>query len=104
RRERSPAADDEQVLQLREAIRRHPCHGCDDRENHARWAERDHRLARETAQLEHRVETRTNTIAKTFDRVCGLLEALGYLDGDTVTADGHTLARIWTQTDPLCSE
>ena len=33
--------------------------------------------ARETAQLEQRVESRTNTIARTFDRVCALLESLG---------------------------
>jgi ATP-dependent RNA helicase HelY len=103
-RERSLAADDERILELREALRRHPCHGCSDRENHARWAERYHRLARETAQLEHRVEARTNTIARTFDRVCGLLEALGYLDGDIVTADGHKLARIWNELDLLAAE
>ena len=54
--------------------------------SHARWAERYHRLATETSQLEQRVESRTNTIARTFDRVCGLLESLGYLDGDQVTA------------------
>ena len=30
------------------AIRAHPCHGCDEREDHARWAERYHRLRRET--------------------------------------------------------
>ena len=90
--------------ELREAIRAHPCHGCDDREDHARWAERYHRLERETGQLEQRVESRTNTIARTFDRVCGLLESLGYLDGDEVTADGARLARIYTELDLLAAE
>ena len=66
----------------------HPCHGCADREDHARWAERYWRLRRETDQLRHRVENRTNTIARQFDRVCEVLESLGYLVGDTVTADG----------------
>ena len=48
---------------------RHPCHGCDEREDHARWAERYHRLQRDTRQLERRIEGRTNTIARTFDRI-----------------------------------
>jgi ATP-dependent RNA helicase HelY len=104
RRDRSAAADDEAVAELRQQIRRHPCHGCDDRENHARWAERYHRLARETTQLEQRVESRTNTIARTFDRVCGLLESLGYLDGDQVTPDGERLARIYSELDLLAAE
>src|SRR6516164_5122749 len=50
------AADWEQVspdagaiAELRRRLRRHPCHGCPDRENHARYAERYMRLARETA-------------------------------------------------------
>jgi ATP-dependent RNA helicase HelY len=104
RRERAPAADDAELLRLRAALRQHPCHGCDDRESHARWAERYHRLARETAQLEQRVEQRTNTLGRTFDRVCGLLESLGYLAGDTVTVDGQRLARIYSELDLLAAE
>ena len=37
--------DDREVEQLRSRIREHPCHGCPDREDHARWAERWHKLA-----------------------------------------------------------
>ena len=29
-------------------LRAHPCHGCSDREDHARWAERYHKLDRDT--------------------------------------------------------
>ena len=104
RRGRSEAADDAEIARLRLALRAHPCHGCDEREDHARWAERYHRLERETRQLEERVESRTNTIARTFDRVCGLLESLGYLDGDEVTADGERLARLYTELDLLAAE
>jgi len=104
RRGRAPAADDPEIARLRAAIRSHPCHGCDEREDHARWAERYHRLAKETRQLEERVESRTNTIARTFDRVCGLLESLGYLEGDQVTADGQRLARLYTELDLLAAE
>src|SRR6185437_13563520 len=37
RRKGSGTGDDEQVLRLRAALRAHPCHGCPDREQHARW-------------------------------------------------------------------
>jgi len=43
-------------------------------------------------------------IARTFDRVCRVLERLGYLAGDTVTADGRRLARLYTELDLLASE
>jgi len=104
RRNRSAAADDTEIARLRTAIRRHPCHGCDDREHHARWAERHDRLSRDTAALEDKVANRTNTIARMFDRVCDLLTSLGYLDGDEVTAAGRVLARIYSESDLLIAE
>ncbi len=105
RRGRGGGADeDAEVLRLRAALRAHPCHGCDQREDHARWAERYWRLRRETEQLERRVEGRTNTIARTFDRVCGLLESLGYLDGDRVTEEGLRLGRLYSEFDLLAAE
>jgi ATP-dependent RNA helicase HelY len=104
RKERSAAADDEEIAKLRAEIRRHPCHGCDERENHARWAERYHRLKRDTRQLERKIEGRTNTIARTFDRVSAVLTELGYLRGDEVTEDGRRLARLYGELDLLASE
>lgn len=104
RKQRADAADDDEIAQLRADIRRHPCHGCDERENHARWAERYHRLKRDTRQLERKIEGRTNTIARTFDRVSALLTELGYLRGDEVTEDGRRLARLYGELDLLASE
>jgi ATP-dependent RNA helicase HelY len=104
RRGRSAAADDEVLAQLRVELRRHPCHGCDDREEHARWAERHQRLARDTAALEQRVHSRTGSLARTFDRVCALLESRRYLHEDTVTDEGRRLARIWSESDLLVAE
>ncbi|WP_018382277.1 DEAD/DEAH box helicase [Wenjunlia vitaminophila] len=104
RKVRSAAADDTEIARLRAAIRAHPCHGCADREDHARWAERYHRLTRDTRQLERRIEGRTNTIARTFDRVCALLADLGYLEGDTVTPDGRRLGRLYGELDLLAAE
>ncbi|NEA01703.1 RNA helicase, partial [Streptomyces sp. SID10116] len=101
---RATAADDQEIARLRAELRAHPCHGCDEREDHARWAERYHRLKRDTAQLERRIEGRTNTIARTFDRIVALLTELDYLRGDEVTEHGKRLARLYGELDLLASE
>jgi ATP-dependent RNA helicase HelY len=93
-----------EVAELRRRLRRHPCHDCPDREDHARYAGRYLRLERETEALERRVAGRSHVIARTFGRVCGVLERLGYLDGDTVTADGQRLAGLYTELDLLAAE
>ncbi|MGP4110861.1 DEAD/DEAH box helicase [Streptomyces sp. 4N509B] len=100
----SGAAEDPEIARLRSEIRAHPCHGCDEREDHARWAERYYRLRRDTRQLERRIEGRTNTIARTFDQVCALLTELDYLRGDEVTPHGRRLARLYGELDLLASE
>jgi ATP-dependent RNA helicase HelY len=94
----------DQIAELRRQLRRHPCHDCPDRDRHARYGERYIRLARETEALEQRVAGRSHVIARTFDRVCAVLENLGYLSGDTVTADGRRLAGLYTELDLLAAE
>jgi len=103
-RKRSAAADDDQLQALRVALRRHPVHGCDDREAHLRWTERWARLRAETDALERKVEGRTHTIARTFDRVCVVLEEQGYLAGEQVTSAGQQLARVYSEADLLVVE
>ncbi|MGR8011522.1 DEAD/DEAH box helicase [Streptomyces hypolithicus] len=104
RKQRAAAADDREIARLRTTLRAHPCHGCDEREDHARWAERYHRLQRDTKQLERRIEGRTNTIARTFDRIYALLTELDYLRGDEATLHGKRLARLYGELDLLASE
>lgn len=98
------AGEDSEVLRLRGEMRQHPCHGCADREDHARWAERYFRLRRETDSLRRRVEGRSHVISRTFDRVCGVLEDLGYLEGDSVSDDGARLAKVYSELDLLVAE
>jgi ATP-dependent RNA helicase HelY len=43
-------------------------------------------------------------IARTFDRVCEVLDELGYLDGDTVTPAGQRLTRLYSELDLLAAE
>ncbi|HEY8881840.1 MAG TPA: DEAD/DEAH box helicase [Dermatophilaceae bacterium] len=96
----------ERVAQLRRQMRAHPCHACPEREDHARWAERWWRLRRETDAVARTVEGRTNTVARTFDRICELLVELGYLTegGAAVTSQGDTLKRLYTEKDLLAAE
>ncbi len=99
-----PAASDGELRRLRADLESHPCHRCPDREEHARWAGRWDKLERDAAGLRRRIEQRTNTIARRFDRVCEVLDRLGYLDGDQVTAAGGRLARLYTELDLLAAE
>jgi ATP-dependent RNA helicase HelY len=100
------SGQERRVSELRRQMRAHPCHGCPDRENHARWAERWWRLRRETDRVARTVEGRTNSVARTFDRVCELLVDLGYLTegGAAVTSQGDYLKRLYTERDLLAAE
>ena len=106
RRGRGDTHDDAELAALRRAMRAHPCHGCDDREAHARWAERYHRLLAETERLERQVASTTHSLARAFDRIRGLLRERGYLasNGDGVTEHGRRLARLYSESDLLAAE
>ncbi len=93
-----------EIARLRADLRAHPCHRCPDREDHARWAERHHRLSREAQSLRRRIEQRTNTIARQFDRVCEVLTALGYLADDRVSPAGRVLMGLYTEMDLVAAE
>ncbi len=108
------AADDPELTELRRQLRGHPCHGCSDREEHARWAQRHARLEQETAALREKVAGRTGSLVRMFDDVCAMLAGRGYLAAAAgtshpstdyqVTAAGRTLSRIWAETDLLVAE
>ncbi len=89
---------------MRRSLRAHPCHSCNDRETHARFAERADRLNRESEGLRSRVENRTHVIAKTFDRICNVLTHLGYIEGEKPLAQGKILAKIYAESDLLLTE
>ncbi|MEV6608426.1 DEAD/DEAH box helicase [Kutzneria sp. NPDC051319] len=106
RRGKGDVHDDAELATLRRAMRAHPCHGCDDREAHARWAERYHRLLAETERVERQVASTTHSLARAFDRIRSLLRERGYLasDGDGVTPNGSRLARLYSESDLLAAE
>ena len=102
----SAAAEERAITELRRRLRAHPCHGCSEREQHARWSERWLKLRKETDRLAGQIRGRTNTIAKTFDRVSEVLGNYGYVEPDPttglrITPSGQKLRRIYGEKDLL---
>lgn len=99
---------DPELASLREELRRHPLHNSPGLEEAVRQAERFLRIERDNAQLEKKVAAATNSLARTFDRIVGLLTERGFIEGhDTdprVTDDGRLLARIYSESDLLVAE
>lgn len=104
RANRSAAADDRELATLRRSLRAHPAHTRADREQLARIGERYNRLLRETESMRQKVAATTNSLARTFDRILGLLEERGFVHDSEVTADGRRLARIYAESDLLVAE
>jgi ATP-dependent RNA helicase HelY len=102
------AFHDPELASLREELRRHPSHNSPGLEDAVRQAERYLRIERDNAQLEKKVAAATNSLARTFDRIVGLLTERGFIegrDGDPrVTDDGRLLARIYSESDLLVAE
>ncbi len=107
-RRKQAAAEDAEISRLRAELRAHPCHGCPEREEHARWARRWSQLRREVDGQRARIDERTGSIGRSVDRICDLLQPLGYLTGrpppDALTRIGRGLTRIWSETDLATAE
>ena len=95
---------EEEISSIRKRMKNHSCHGCPDRENHSRIAERAQRLQREIDGLEERINSRTNVIAKRFDRIKIILDKFGYINNDAIAQSGKMLAKIYGETDLLIAE
>ncbi len=99
---------DPELVSLREQLRGHPAHRLADREASVRIGERYLRVERDNAQLRQKIAAATNSLARTFDRIVGLLSERGFAvaeGGDVkVTDDGRLLARIYSESDLLVAE
>lgn len=87
------------ISALRVAMRQHPVHRCPHREEHARAGAQWARLEREINRLRSSIDSQTGSVAAQFDRVCAVLERLGFLAGDEVTDAGQRLRRIFGERD-----
>jgi ATP-dependent RNA helicase HelY len=62
------------------------------------------RATREVDELRGRVQGRTHSVSRRFDRVLRILETWGYVDGWSLTAAGEALARTFHECDLLVVE
>lgn len=98
------------VTALREAIRNHPVHAwpAGEREVLARTAEDIVRDERKLASIERRVDSSTDSLGRTFERIIGLLTEMDYVelvDGEpAVTDEGERLSRIHNVSDLLVAQ
>jgi ATP-dependent RNA helicase HelY len=104
---------DPELASLREQVQHHPAQRIADREAKARIGERYLRVERDNAALRQKIASATNSLARTFDRIVGLLTERGFIEngGDDaaaadlrVTDGGRLLARIYSESDLLVAE
>jgi ATP-dependent RNA helicase HelY len=102
------AFHDPELTSLRAELRRHPAHNTPNLEPQMREAERYLRVERDNKHLEKKVGAATNSLARTFDRIVGLLTEREFIQGPAtdphVTGDGRLLARIYSESDLLVAE
>ena len=101
---RARSLDEENIENIRFNLRSHPCHGCSDREKHARNSEKYFRLYRENQALETRMVAKTNVIPRQFDSIANILERRGYVSGDSLSSEGKVLAKIYAEMDLVIAE
>ena len=109
--EKDGAFHDPELASLRAQLRRHPAHKdsqAADLEEQIRQSERYLRIERDNAQLQQKVAAATNSLARTFDRIVGLLTERDFIRGSAtdprVTDEGRLLARIYSESDLLVAE
>ncbi|OTA27533.1 DEAD/DEAH box helicase [Alloscardovia macacae] len=88
-RKKAFAALDKKISILRSREMRHPCKACPDFEQHIRWGHRWARQTRELERLEDRLEWRTQSVSRRFDKICDILHTLNYIEevGESSSVD-----------------
>ncbi len=99
-----PVDTDRAVSELQAEIDAHPLHGAPGSDAALRAAWQADRISREVARLERRVGSRSESLARQFDRVLSVLEGWGYVEGWTLTDAGRLLARLNTEGDLVLAE
>lgn len=102
--EQTAVGPDAHLADLERRIRHHPVHQCPERESHAVAGHAWVRARREYEGLTRQIDGRTNSVAKDFDRVCRVLDSLGFLSGETVTEAGQELRRVFGERDLVVVE
>jgi ATP-dependent RNA helicase HelY len=87
-----------------DGMTRHPVASCPDREAHAAAHRRLTRLQRRVDRLHAELERTSGSLIDELDRILALLEALGYVEGWSLTEQGERLRSIYSDTDVLLCE
>ena len=103
---------DARIAKLKELEHDHPCKQCPDFQDHMKWGHRWMRDTRELERLRQRYDSRTGSVARQFDRICEILDRLGYLertDHDgvrdyTLTEQGQLLRRLYSERDLVLAQ
>jgi ATP-dependent RNA helicase HelY len=82
----------------------HPVEDDPELDDRLKAAVQSERVAREVEELRQRVRGRSQSIARDFDKVLGVLQQWGYVDGWSLTSAGETLARTFHECDLLVVE
>lgn len=82
------------IEELRQSIRKHPCHSCQDLHEHLRWAEKGEKLKKSIQSLEISFNSSMLSLSNRCDEVLKLLVEMKYIDivGDRVNLNSN--ARI----------
>ncbi|WP_193104536.1 RNA helicase [Brachybacterium sp. FME24] len=107
-RSASTAATDEALLELRAALQAHPCADCPELSSHLRWVGRWRKARLDLDGVQRRIQGRTSSLARQFDRLADLLVELGYLEraGEELhpTSSGLRLRRLFSDRDLLIAQ
>ena len=98
------AAKRSDVRKLVDAYQSDPCHECPDIDDHLTVAAKLFEADAEATRLRKQVRRRQGTIARTFERVLGVLRTLGYVDDWQMTPKGELLRRVYNEADLLVVE
>jgi ATP-dependent RNA helicase HelY len=106
-RERAPEphrTTSKEEREVAEALAQHPCAQCPELKRHVHFAERAERLEKEVSGIDRRINRRTGTLARRFERVLEVLEVLDYVQEWSLTDKGEVLTRVYNEADLLVVE
>jgi ATP-dependent RNA helicase HelY len=99
-----PVDTDRDVKALQAEVASHPLHNVPGVDVALRAAWQADRIARDIARLERQVSSRSESLARQFDRVLGVLRTWGYVEDWTLTDAGRLLTRLNSEGELVVAE
>ncbi len=99
-----PVDTDGDVGELQAEVAAHPLHDVPGVDVALRAAWQAERIARAIARLERQVSSRSESLARQFDRVLGVLRTWGYVEDWNLTDPGRLLTRLNSEGELVVAE